>query len=86
MSARIEKVLTAGNAFYGIITPLYYQVRDMGLLNTQWAIILPLIGLFMPFSVVWMRAHFVNMPAERVVRRPQARGGRRACGHCPLVG
>lgn len=50
--------------FEGIITPLYYQVRDMGLLNTQWAIILPLIGLFMPFSVVWMRAHFVNMPAE----------------------
>jgi raffinose/stachyose/melibiose transport system permease protein len=50
--------------FEGIIIPLYYQVRDMGLLNTRWAIILPLIGLFMPFSIVWMRAHFVNMPAE----------------------
>jgi raffinose/stachyose/melibiose transport system permease protein len=50
--------------FEGIITPLYYQVRDMGLLNTRWAIILPLIGLFMPFSVFWMRAHFVNMPDE----------------------
>lgn len=50
--------------FEGIVTPLYYQVRDMGLLNTRWAIILPLIGLFMPFSVLWMRAHFVNMPAD----------------------
>jgi raffinose/stachyose/melibiose transport system permease protein len=50
--------------FEGLITPLYYQVRDMGLLNTRWAIILPLIGLFMPFSVLWMRAHFVNMPDE----------------------
>jgi raffinose/stachyose/melibiose transport system permease protein len=50
--------------FEGIITPLYYQVRDMGLLNTRWAIILPLIGLSMPFSVFWMRAHFVNMPDE----------------------
>lgn len=50
--------------FEGIIVPLYYQIRDYGLLNTQWAIILPLIGLFMPFAVVWMRAHFVNMPAE----------------------
>ena len=50
--------------FEGIITPLYYQVRDMGLLNTRWAIILPLIALFMPFSVYWMRAHFVNMPNE----------------------
>jgi raffinose/stachyose/melibiose transport system permease protein len=48
--------------FEGIITPLYYQVRDMGLLNTRWAIILPLIGLFMPFSVFWMRAHFITMP------------------------
>src|SRR6188472_3757487 len=50
--------------FEGIITPLYYQIRDMGLLNTRWAIILPLIGLFMPFSVLWMRAHFVTMPDE----------------------
>jgi raffinose/stachyose/melibiose transport system permease protein len=50
--------------FEGIITPLYYQVRDLGLLNTRWAIILPLIGLFMPFTVLWMRAHFVNMPDD----------------------
>lgn len=50
--------------FEGVLTPLYYQVRDLGLLNTRWAIILPLIGLFMPFSVLWMRAHFRNMPAE----------------------
>ena len=50
--------------FEGILTPLYYQVRDMGLLNTRWAIILPLIGLFMPFSVLWMRGHFVNMPKD----------------------
>ncbi len=48
----------------GIIVPLYYQIRDMGLLNTRWALILPLIGLFMPFAVTWMRAHFVNMPAD----------------------
>jgi raffinose/stachyose/melibiose transport system permease protein len=50
--------------FEGIITPLYYQVRDLGILNTRWAIVLPLIGLFMPFSVFWMRAHFVNMPRD----------------------
>jgi raffinose/stachyose/melibiose transport system permease protein len=50
--------------FEGIITPLYYQIRAMGLLNTRWAIILPLIGLFMPFSVLWMRAHFVTMPED----------------------
>ena len=50
--------------FEGIITPLYYLVRDLGILNTKLAIILPLIGLYMPFAVFWMRAHFVNMPKE----------------------
>jgi raffinose/stachyose/melibiose transport system permease protein len=50
--------------FQAIIVPLYFQIRDMGLLETRWAIILPLIGLFMPFSVMWMRAHFLKMPEE----------------------
>ena len=50
--------------FEGIITPLYYIVREMGLLNTRFAIVLPLIALFMPFAVFWMHAHFVNMPQE----------------------
>lgn len=50
--------------FEGIITPLYYEVRAFGLLNTKFAIILPLIGLYMPFSIFWMRAHFVNVPDE----------------------
>jgi len=50
--------------FEGIITPLYYEVKTFGILNTKLAIILPLIGLYMPFSVYWMRAHFVNVPDE----------------------
>ena len=50
--------------FEGIIVPLYYQIREYGLLNTHWAIILPLIGLFMPFAVLWMRAHFISMPHD----------------------
>ncbi len=50
--------------FEGIITPLYFLARQLGILNTRLAIVLPLIGLFMPFAVFWMRAHFVNMPSE----------------------
>jgi len=50
--------------FEGIITPLYFLARQMGILNTRLAIVLPLIGLFMPFAVFWMRAHFANMPSE----------------------
>jgi raffinose/stachyose/melibiose transport system permease protein len=50
--------------FEAVITPIYYIIRSMGLLNSKLAIILPLIGLYMPFAVFWMRAHFVNMPRE----------------------
>ena len=50
--------------FGGIIVPLYYLERSIGIYNTRLAIVLPLIGLYMPFAVYWMRAHFVNMPAE----------------------
>jgi raffinose/stachyose/melibiose transport system permease protein len=50
--------------FGGIIVPLYYLERAMGIYNTRFAIVLPLIGLYMPFAVFWMRAHFVNMPTE----------------------
>ena len=50
--------------FEGIIVPIYFLERQLGILNTRLAIVLPLIGLYMPFAVFWMRAHFVNMPSE----------------------
>ncbi|MGC9220467.1 MAG: carbohydrate ABC transporter permease [Solirubrobacteraceae bacterium] len=48
----------------GIIIPLYYELNSFNLIDTRMAVILPLIGLFMPFSVYWMRAHFVNVPTS----------------------
>jgi len=50
--------------FEALIIPLYYEIQALGILNTQWAVIFPLIGLYMPFSVVWMRAHFLGVPQE----------------------
>ncbi|MGZ9809920.1 carbohydrate ABC transporter permease [Pseudoroseicyclus sp. H15] len=50
--------------FEAVITPLYFEIREIGLLNTRGAIILPLIGLYMPFSVFWMRAHFMSIPND----------------------
>ncbi|MCC9145935.1 MULTISPECIES: carbohydrate ABC transporter permease [unclassified Arthrobacter] len=50
--------------FEALIIPLYYQSQSLGTLNTPWAVIFPLLGLFMPFSVFWMRAHFINVPRE----------------------
>lgn len=46
------------------IIPIYYQVREMGLLNSRLGLVLVLIGTFMPFAVFWMRAHFLNVPRE----------------------
>jgi raffinose/stachyose/melibiose transport system permease protein len=50
--------------FPGIIIPIYFLEKTVGIYNTRLAIVLPLIGLYMPFAVFWMRAHFVNMPPE----------------------
>lgn len=46
--------------YEGLITPLYYDMRSLGLLGSRLAVVLPLIGLLMPFGVFWMRAHFLN--------------------------
>ena len=50
--------------FPGIIIPIYFLERVMHIYNSRLAIVLPLIALYMPFAVFWMRAHFVNMPSE----------------------
>lgn len=50
--------------FESLIIPIYYHMKSLGLLNTPWSVGLTLIGLFMPFSVAWMRAHFVGIPTE----------------------
>lgn len=47
-----------------VVVPLYYEMQNMGLLNTQLGLILPLIGLNMPFAVFWMRTHFQSVPRE----------------------
>ncbi len=50
--------------FPGIIIPIYFLERALHIYNSRLAIVLPLIALYMPFAVFWMRAHFVNMPSE----------------------
>jgi raffinose/stachyose/melibiose transport system permease protein len=46
--------------FEALITPLYYDIQQIGLLGSRLAVVLPLIGLLMPFGVFWMRAHFLD--------------------------
>jgi len=44
--------------FEALITPLYYDIQSLGLLGSRLAVVLPLIGLLMPFGVFWMRSQF----------------------------
>lgn len=67
---------TGGGLIYGLfllgltlpaealVSPLYYELQQMNLLDSRWALILPLLGLFMPFGVFWMRTAFQSLPAE----------------------
>jgi raffinose/stachyose/melibiose transport system permease protein len=48
------------------IVPLYYDLRDLGLTDTYWALILPQSGLSVAFGTFWMRAFFRSVPRSLV--------------------
>jgi raffinose/stachyose/melibiose transport system permease protein len=48
------------------VIPLYYVFKDVGLTDTYWALILPQIGLSVPFGTFWMRAFFRSTPGSLV--------------------
>lgn len=50
--------------YEAIVVALYYGLRDVNLLDTYWALILPLTGAFMPFGIIWMRSHFETIPTS----------------------
>jgi raffinose/stachyose/melibiose transport system permease protein len=50
----------------GTIVPLYYDLRDLSLTNTYWALILPQVGLSVAFGTFWMRAFFRSVPRSLV--------------------
>jgi raffinose/stachyose/melibiose transport system permease protein len=47
-----------------VIVPLYYDLRNVGLTDTYWAIILPQIAQSIAFGTFWMRAFFRSMPGS----------------------
>ena len=48
------------------VIPLYYFFKDAGLTDSLWALILPQIGLSVPFGTFWMRAFFRSTPGALV--------------------
>lgn len=50
--------------FQSIMIPLYYTLRDTGILGTYWAMIIPQSALGLPFAIFFMRAFFQSLPRE----------------------
>ncbi|MBB4661544.1 carbohydrate ABC transporter permease [Conexibacter arvalis] len=49
-----------------MIVPLYYDLRDLSLTDTYWALILPQIATSVAFGTFWMRAFFRSVPRSLV--------------------
>lgn len=46
------------------ILPVFIQIRDLGLINSLWGVILPMVAFGLPGSVVILRSFFVAVPNE----------------------
>lgn len=47
-----------------LVTPLFYQMLDLHLLDTLWALILPQIAISLPFGVLLLRAFIHDLPRD----------------------
>lgn len=52
--------------FQAIMIPLFFNLRDAGLLGTYWAMILPSIALGLPLGIFLMRAFYRGLPRELI--------------------
>lgn len=50
--------------FQSIMIPLFYILRDIDLLGTYWAMILPMVALGLPLGIFLMRAFFLGLSTE----------------------
>ncbi|MCU0476412.1 MAG: carbohydrate ABC transporter permease [Anaerolineae bacterium] len=46
------------------ILPIFIQVRQLGLINSMWGVILPIVAFGLPGSVVILRGFFISVPNE----------------------
>lgn len=46
------------------LLPIFIQVRQFGLMNNLWGVILPMVAFGLPGSVVILRGFFINIPSE----------------------
>jgi raffinose/stachyose/melibiose transport system permease protein len=46
------------------ILPLYIRIRDLGLLDTYWGVVLPQVAFGLGMSIMLFRNYFRNLPSE----------------------
>ena len=49
-----------------IVVPLFYQVKNLGLVDNLWGLILAMVGVGVPFGVYLMRSFFRDLPDSLV--------------------
>ncbi len=59
--------------FATAILPLFIKVRDLGLLDTHWGVILPQVAFSQAVSILLMRNAFRQLPGELLEFRPRRR-------------
>ncbi|MGI5958828.1 MAG: carbohydrate ABC transporter permease [Massiliimalia sp.] len=47
-----------------VMTPLVVMVRNLGLTNTLWSLIIPYVAMSFPFAVMVLYGFYVNLPLE----------------------
>jgi raffinose/stachyose/melibiose transport system permease protein len=52
--------------FEAMIIPLYYDMRQLGLTESYWSLILPQSALSLSFGTFWMRAFFRSVPRQLI--------------------
>ncbi len=52
--------------YEALIIPLFFGFRDLGLLDSRWAVILPQIGFSVSFGTFWMRTAFESQQGSIV--------------------
>lgn len=59
-------ILSIGLLFPLVIAmlPIFIQIRQLGLINSMWGVILPLVAFGLPGSVVILRGFFASVPVE----------------------
>jgi len=46
------------------ILPIFIQIRDLGMINSLWGVIMPMVAAGLPGSVIILRSFFIAIPNE----------------------